>query len=114
MQNAGASRREPKTTVNHIVACYLIARCTYAKFMCVRLSEPKNHIVSVFSALTTLIGKNIILDHIIWTYRFVYAHSQVHLSVVPYKFKSTSCSIQLYNLQSADFIPCLVSTLQLT
>ena len=71
MQNAGASRREPKTTVNHIVACYLIARCTYAKFMCVRLSEPKNHIVRVWSALTTLTGKDIILYHIIWTYRFV-------------------------------------------
>ena len=71
MQNTGASRREPKTTVNLIVACFLMARCTYAKFICVRLSEPKNHIVSVWSALTTLIGKNLILYHIIWTYRFV-------------------------------------------
>ena len=50
MQNAGASRREPKATVNLIVACCLIARCTYAKFMCVKLSEPKNHIVSVWLA----------------------------------------------------------------
>ena len=29
--------------------------------------------------------------------------------MISFKFKSTSCSIQLYNLQSADFIPCMPS-----
>ena len=74
-------------------------------------------------------------------YTGLYAHSQVHLSMIPFKFKviytasdknqrrgkagyeasmiqfkfkGTSCSIHLYKFQSADFIPCLVSTLQLT
>ena len=66
--------------------------------MCVKLSEPKNHIVSVFSALSTLIGKNIIPYHMDLQVCMPTVSSPEYDTI---QFKSISCSIQLYNLQSS-------------